>query len=125
MRYELDTGVNDVGYAHNNLNPLLLPFLNGSRHMDTNNWGPRVGFNWANRAANFSVHGGYGIYYDRVTLEILSLEQGLDGRALPINVYGGNVNYLDPTGHFVPGAPTISNPFSGFIIPGAGGARKA
>jgi hypothetical protein len=124
VRYELDTGVNDVGYAHNGLNPLLLPFLNGSRHMDTNNWGPRVGFNWANRAANFSVHGGYGIYYDRVTLEILSLEQGLDGRALPINVYGGNVNYLDPTGHFVPGAPTISNPFSGFIIPGAGGAQE-
>jgi Carboxypeptidase regulatory-like domain/TonB dependent receptor len=124
VRYELDTGVNDVDYYNNGLNPLLRPFLTGNRHMDTNNWGPRVGFNWANRAANFSVHGGYGIYYDRVTLEVLSLEQGLDGRALPINVYGGNVNYLDNTGHFVPGAPTVSNPFSGFIIPGAGGASE-
>ena len=43
-----------------------------------------------------SVHGGYGIYYDRVTLEIMSLERGLDGRALPIEVRAGNVFFLDP-----------------------------
>jgi hypothetical protein len=71
-----------------------------------------------------SVHGGYGIYYDRITLEVESLERGLDGRALPINVSLGNVNYLDNTGHFAPGAPTVANPFTGFVIPGAGGAAE-
>ena len=42
-----------------------------------------------------SVHGGYGIYYDRITLEIMSLERGLDGRTLPIEVRAGNVFFLD------------------------------
>jgi len=28
--------------------------------------------------------------------------------------------YLDPNGFFLPGAPTLSNPFTGFILPGAG-----
>ncbi len=67
------------------------------------------------------MHGGYGIYYDRVTLEIQSLERGLDGRALPIEVRAGNVFFLDPmTGQFPPFAPSTANPFTGFILPGAG-----
>jgi outer membrane receptor protein involved in Fe transport len=123
LRYELDTDVNNVGH-YNQINPILLPFLHGNRHKDTNNFGPRVGFNWATRGGQLSLHGGYGIYYDRVTLEIVSLERGLDGRALPIDVRLGSVNYLDSNGHFVPGAPTFSDPFTGFIIPGAGGASE-
>jgi hypothetical protein len=123
LRYELDTDVNNVGH-YDQINPILQPFLHGTRHKDTNNWGPRIGFNWANKSGDFSIHGGYGIYYDRVTLEIQSLERGLDGRALPIDVRLGNVDYLDNTGHFVPGAPTLSNPFTGMIIPGAGGASE-
>ena len=105
---------------------MLLPFLNGSRHMDSNNWGPRVGFNWANPTANFSVHGGYGIYYDRITLEIQSLERGLDGRALPIDVYAGNVNITrsDRTLR-ARRSDDFPNPFTGFIIPGAGGAQAS
>ena len=122
LRYELDTDVNNVGH-YNQINPILLPFLHGTRHKDTNNFGPRIGFNWATSSARFSLHGGYGIYYDRVTLEVLSLERGWDGRALPINVRLGSVNYLDNTGHFVPGAPTMADPFTGFIIPGAGAAE--
>ncbi|HZQ22366.1 MAG TPA: TonB-dependent receptor [Terriglobales bacterium] len=121
LRYEIDTDVNNVGH-YNQLNPILRPFLHGNRHKDANNFGPRVGFNWAPRS-QFSMHGGYGIYYDRVTLEVLSLERGLDGRALPIDVRLGNVAFLDSTGHFVPGAPTLANPFSGPIIPGAGAAE--
>ena len=122
LRYELDTDANNVGH-YNQINPILLPFLHGTRQKNTHNFGPRVGFNWATRGGRFSVHGGYGIYYDRITLEVLSLERGLDGRALPIDVRSGNVNYLDNTGHFVPGAPTLADPFTGFIFPGAGAAE--
>jgi hypothetical protein len=122
LRYELDTDVKNVSRT-DQLNPLVLPFTSGTRNRDKNNWGPRVGFNWATRDARTSVHGGYGIYYDRVVLEVQSLERGLDGRALPIEVRAGNVFFLDPkTGTFPPSAPTLSDPFTGFILPGAGAA---
>ena len=74
-----------------------------------------------------SIHGGYGIYYDRVTLQIQTLERGLDGRALPVEVRAGNVFFIpgpclfDPTcGQFPPPAPTLASPFTGFVLPGAG-----
>jgi outer membrane receptor protein involved in Fe transport len=119
VRYELDTDVMNVSRA-DELNPLVRPFLSGTRDRDKNNFGPRLGFNWSPNY-RLSVHGGYGIYYDRITLEIQSLERGLDGRALPIEVRAGNLFFLDPaTGQFPPFAPTISNPFTGFILPGAG-----
>jgi len=125
MRYEIDSDVNDLGH-YNQINPILQPFLQGSRHKAANNWGPRVGFNWSTKNSLFSFHGGYGIYYDRVTLEIDSLERGLDGRALPINVSLGSANILGSNGNFIPGVtPTYpDSPFSGPIIPGAGGASE-
>ncbi|MGH9600981.1 MAG: TonB-dependent receptor, partial [Terriglobales bacterium] len=116
LRYEVDTDVKNLGRV-NELNPLILPLLQGTRTRDKNNLSPRVGFNWSPGAGKFSLHGGYGIYYDRVTLEIQTLERGLDGRALPIEVRAGSFFFL---GQFFPGAPTISNPFTGFILPGAG-----
>ncbi|HEX8845679.1 MAG TPA: carboxypeptidase regulatory-like domain-containing protein [Pyrinomonadaceae bacterium] len=120
LRYELDTDVKNVSRV-GELNPLILPFLSGTRSRDTNNFGPRIGFNYSFDGGRTSIHGGYGIYYDRVTLEIQSLERGLDGRALPIAVRAGNVFFIDPmTGTFPPFAPTLSNPFTGFILPGAG-----
>src|SRR4051812_29595221 len=79
VRYELDTDVKNISRV-DELNPIILPFLHGTRGKDTNNWAPRIGFNWATKDSRFSVHGGYGIYYDRITLEISSLERGLDGR---------------------------------------------
>jgi outer membrane receptor protein involved in Fe transport len=122
LRYELDTNVKNISRT-NELNPLILPFLHGTRSRDTNNFGPRVGFNWSTANARTSIHGGYGIYYDRVTLEIISLERGLDGRALPIEVRAGNAFFIDPmTGRFPPFAPNIQHPFTGFILPGAGAA---
>ena len=51
-----------------------------------NSVGGIVRINWSTKDGRTSVHGGYGIYFDRVTLEIQSLERGLDGRALPIEV---------------------------------------
>lgn len=126
LRYEIDTDVKNVSRT-SQLNPLILPFLHGTRSADKNNFGPRVGFNYSNKDGSMSVHGGYGIYYDRVTLEIQSLERGLDGRALPIEVRAGNVFFIPPQclfdpacGQFPPPAPTLANPFTGFILPGAG-----
>ena len=126
LRYEVDTDVKNVSRT-SELNPLILPFLHGTRSADKNNFGPRVGFNYSNKDGSMSIHGGYGIYYDRVTLEIQSLERGLDGRALPIEVRAGNVFFIPPQclfdpscGQFPPPAPTLANPFTGFILPGAG-----
>ncbi|HEX7997261.1 MAG TPA: TonB-dependent receptor [Pyrinomonadaceae bacterium] len=126
LRYELDTDVKNVS-RNDEINPLVNPFLQGERTRDKNNFAPRVGFNWATENGRTSIHGGYGIYYDRVTLEIQSLERGLDGRALPIEVRAGNLFFIPPPclfnpacGQFPPGAPTLSNPFTGFALPGAG-----
>ncbi len=120
VRYEIDTDVNNMSRV-DQLNPIVLPFVTLPRHRDTNNWAPRVGFNWSTADARTSVRGGYGIYYDRVTLEVQSLERGLDGRALPIEVRAGNAFFVDPeTGQVPPFAPSLSNPFTGFILPGAG-----
>jgi hypothetical protein len=120
LRYELDTDVNNISRV-GELNPLVAPFVNGARRRDTNNLGPRVGFNWSTSDAHTSIRGGYGLYYDRVTLQIQSLERGLDGRALPVEVRAGNLLFMDPvTGRVPPFAPTLSSPFTGFILPGAG-----
>ena len=73
-------------------------------------------------AARFQLHGGYGLYYDRVTLEIISLERGLDGRALPIEVRAGQrvLPRSRRRARVPPFAPTFADPFTGFILPGAG-----
>jgi hypothetical protein len=120
LRYEVDTNVKNIsGYGE--INPIVKPFLQGDRKRDYDNFGPRVGFEWLSKGAGFQLHGGYGLYYDRVTLELISLERGLDGRSLPIEVRAGNVFFLDPnTGTVPPFAPTFDNPFTGFILPGAG-----
>lgn len=126
LRYEIDTDVKNVSRT-DELNPLILPFLKGTRGKDANNFAPRVGFNYSPNDGRTSIHAGYGIYYDRVTLEIQTLERGLDGRALPVEVRAGNLFFIPPqflfdpvNGVFPPGAPTLANPFTGFVLPGAG-----
>jgi hypothetical protein len=119
LRYELDTDVKNVS-RYGGLNPLVRPFLAGNRGRDGNNFGPRLGFNWTSADTRTSVHGGYGIYYDRITLEVMSLERGLDGRALAVAVRAGNVFYFDPAQGLAPGAPSFASPFTGFVLPGAG-----
>ena len=127
LRWELDSNLNNLSW-YGNRNPLVQSFYQGTRHRDYDNFAPRVGFNYA-PSDKTSVHGGYGIYYDRITLEIMSLEKGFDGRALALNVTAGNAVtdpsgnpvYLNSNGTFVPGAPQlVSSPFSGFIFAGAG-----
>ena len=120
LRYEVDTDVNNISRL-DDLNPIVAPFVTDDRERDTNNWGPRVGFNWSTADARTSVRGGYGMYFDRITLQIQSLERGLDGRALPIEVRAGNAFFFDPsTGQVPPFAPSLTDPFTGFILPGAG-----
>ncbi|HUF03094.1 MAG TPA: TonB-dependent receptor [Aridibacter sp.] len=128
LRYELDTNVKNVS-GFDNTNPLVADFYQGDRSADYDNFAPRIGFNYAPfDDAAFVVHGGYGIYYDRVVLQLITLERGLDGRALPIAVRAGNALtdpmgvpiFLDENGRFLPFAPTLENPFTGFILPGAG-----
>jgi len=120
LRYEVDSEVNNQSRV-DELNPIVLPFVKHERQRDLNNLGPRVGFAWNATDRGLVVRGGYGLYYDRIVLQIQSLERGLDGRALPIEVRAGNVFFLDPaTGRFPPFAPSLANPFSGFVLPGAG-----
>ncbi len=127
LRYEVDTNVkNNSGYE--NINPIVASFYNGERRADLNNFAPRVGFNYSILNDKLSFHGGYGIYYDRATLQLMTLERGLDGRALPVEVRAGNALtdengipiFLDQNGRFLPFAPTVQNPFTGFILSGAG-----
>jgi hypothetical protein len=120
LRYEIDTEVNNQSRV-DELNPIVQPFVTGERQRDLNNLAPRVGFAWTAGDSGLVVRGGYGIYYDRIVLQIQSLERGLDGRALPIEVRAGNLFFVDQdTGLLPPFAPTLANPFSGFILPGAG-----
>ncbi|HEX6878771.1 MAG TPA: TonB-dependent receptor [Terriglobales bacterium] len=118
LRYEADSDANNRS-RYDQINPIVQPFLQGSRRKLNNNWGPRFGFAWA-PLTHTVVRGGYGIYYDRVTLEIESLERGLDGKTLPISAHLGNVAFLMNDGTFAPGAPTLGDAFSGPVIPGAG-----
>jgi hypothetical protein len=120
VRYELDTDVNNISRV-GDLNPIVAPFVSEARRRDTNNIAPRIGFNWTTADGLTSVRGGYGIYYDRIALQIQSLERGLDGRALPVEVRAGNVFFIDEqNGTVPPFAPRTSNPFTGFILPGEG-----
>jgi hypothetical protein len=127
LRYQLDTNEKNIS-GYGDINPLVASFYGGDRKRDVNNFAPRVGFNYSILDGKLSFHGGYGIYYNRIVLQLITLERGLDGRALPVAVRAGNVLtdpngvpiFLDQNGHFVSGAPTFSNPFTGFILPGAG-----
>ena len=120
LRYEVDSEVNNHSRA-DELNPIVLPFVSAERERDLNNFGPRVGFAWNANDHGLLVRGGYGLYYDRIVLQIQSLERGLDGRSLPIEVRAGNAFFLDPvSGRISRFAPTTANPFTGFVLPGAG-----
>ena len=120
LRYEVDTDVNNQSRV-DELNPIVLLLVTDERQRDLNNFGPRVGFAWNATDNGSLIRGGYGLYYDRIVLQVQSLERGLDGRALPIEVRAGNVFFLDQaTERFPAFAPKRSTPFSGFVLSGAG-----
>jgi len=90
-----------------------------SRSREYNNFAPRVGFNWDPwNNGRTSIRGGYGVYYDRIVLEVPLLERLLDGRRLGIQVRLGSE--LDVAGNFLPGTPTLASPFTGTALTGVG-----
>jgi hypothetical protein len=125
LRWEVDTDAKNLKHF-NEINPILLPFVGSSRSREYNNFAPRIGFNWDPwRNGRTSIRGGYGIYYDRIVLEVPLLERLLDGRKLGIEVRLGSVcNTPDGScgsaGTFLPGTPTLTNPFTGTAISGVG-----
>ena len=94
---------------------------------DGKDFGPRVGFVYDPFGhGRTAIRGGYGIYYDRITLEAGSKELVQNDRALTVTQYAGstctNPNIpapasLDlcfaPGSTFSAGSPTIANAFSG------------
>jgi hypothetical protein len=94
---------------------------------DAKNFGPRIGFAYDPFGSGETViRGGYGIYYDRVTLEAGSKELVQNDRALTVTQYGGSScvipgvpappalgNCFAPTAIFAPGSPTITSAFTG------------
>jgi hypothetical protein len=118
LRWEVDTDAKDLKHF-NEINPILLPFTGSSRSREYNNFAPRVGFNWDPwRNGRTSIRGGYGIYYDRIVLEVPLLERLLDGRKLAIAVRTGSE--FDAAGNFVPGKPKLADPFIGTLLAGQG-----
>ena len=92
------------------------------------NFAPRVGFAWDPFGrGNTAVRGGYGIYYDRVVLEVPLLEVLLDGRVVQLGVHNGSTIVggsfaPDPDTDVIvslqdPGTPNFGGPFAGGPIP--------
>ena len=100
LRYEVDTDVKNVSRV-DEINPIVQPFLQGTRHARSEQLGPadrlQLG---ARRRAGRACTAATASTTTGSRCEIQSLERGLDGRALPIEVRAGNMFFLDPaTGH--------------------------
>lgn len=94
---------------------------------DTKDFGPRVGFVYDPFGhGRTAIRGGYGIYYDRITLEAGSKELVQNDRALTVTQYAGSSctnpgipapASLDlcfaPGSQFATDSPTIASAFSG------------
>ena len=137
LRWEYDSDLTGQSPAHGpcpNLTSIptqpctwMANVINLKKNPDTKDFGPRVGFVYDPFGRGRTVlRGGYGIYYDRITLEGGSKELVQNDRALTVTQYGGSSctnphipapPSLDlcfaPGSSFAPGSPTIASAFSG------------
>ena len=61
LRYEVDSDVKNIS-RYGEINPLVQPFLQGTRRRDRNNFGPRVGLAYTITPRTV-FRGGYGVSY--------------------------------------------------------------
>ena len=96
LRYEMDTDVKNVGRV-DQIDPIVQPFLAGHARSRPEQLGPahrvQLGQTWQPDTPACTVATASTTTASR--WQIQSLERGLDGRALPVEVRAGNVFYLD------------------------------
>jgi hypothetical protein len=137
LRWEYDTNATGTDSSHdacaNIAQPQTQPcvwmknVLDLSHSPDKKDFGPRVGFAYDPFGRGRTVvRGGYGLYYDRIILEVPGYERVQDDRQLAVQAYFGsyctfpgdpgppNLNTcFAPGASFAPGSPTLANPFNG------------
>jgi hypothetical protein len=145
LRWEYDTNLTGTDSTHDACPSLtteptqpcvwLAGVIDIRRHPDTKDFGPRIGFAYDPFGHGRSViRGGYGIYYDRIILEVPGYERVQDDRALTVSAYSGSFctfpgdpgapslgTCFAPGATFAPGSPTLADPFSGPSEPGGVG----
>jgi Carboxypeptidase regulatory-like domain/TonB dependent receptor len=145
LRWEYDTNLTGTDSTHDACADITAPptkpcvWLAGvidlRRQPDKKDFGPRVGFAYDPLGHGRTViRGGYGIYYDRIILEVPGYERVQDDRALTVNAFFGSFCTFPggpptpslgacfaPGATFAPGSPTLANPFSGPNAPGGVG----
>ena len=121
LRYELDTDVKNIS-RYDEINPIVQPFLQGTRERDCNNLGPRVGFNWApGDGAHERPRRLRHLLRPRDTGDPVARARPRRSRAADRGARGQRL---------LPGSRDrarsrrsrrrSANPFTGFILPGAG-----
>jgi hypothetical protein len=137
LRWEYDTNLTGTDSSHDACPSLTEPptqpcvwlknIIDLNRTPDKKDFGPRVGFAYDPIGNGRTViRGGYGIYYDRIILEVPGYERVQDDRALTVQAFFGSYctnpgipgppsldNCFAPGSTFAPGSPTLANPFSG------------
>ena len=121
VRYEIDTDVNNISRV-DELNPIVAPFVTAPRHRDINNCGA---------AARLQlVHAGCAApAFAAATASTTTASRSRSNRSSAGSTAARCRSRCVPAtcsssirrpAAFPPFAPTVSNPFTGFILPGAG-----